>query len=345
MKKYQIAGQTGYYAYATDEDEQGAYEAHEALVQGNDLSTDPEPDFYDPGVFEDFMEYARTIGDPDAFGEEEDTDPEAAIQHFRSSINDLYESDESEDQDSDMDWSTGNNNNSMDNDFSLDGLDRDIIANESGGDYTADATKRTGVPAIGKYQFVWTHWGNEIAKVTGIKDKEDFKNSPEAQEAFYNHYKKTYMMPYVLKRLRDAQEIDPDITAEELAKMFHYGGPGNVDKAIYKKKSFDWIPGDKSNTKTLKSYAKRQTGGKIGKYTTEDGIPIANSPYELYHGLNIPELADAGQLILQRGGLIRGLDSGQPVFVSNGRKSKVLIGPDDMINLSPKLPVYEKLIK
>lgn len=97
-------------------------------------------------------------------------------------------------------------------------LTNDIVANESGGDYTAINPNSS---AVGKYQFLWNTWKDKINKVTGVKSKEEFRNNPQAQDEFYEHYLQTELMPSV-ERLR--RKTNSGLTSNQLAKLVHFRG-------------------------------------------------------------------------------------------------------------------------
>src|SRR5271155_96126 len=75
-----------------------------------------------------------------------------------------------------------------------DDVRKSISARESQGKYTASSKHSS---AVGKYQFLWSAWGDWIKKVTGVKDKEEFRNNPQAQEQYYGWYEKNFLMPQV----------------------------------------------------------------------------------------------------------------------------------------------------
>lgn len=101
----------------------------------------------------------------------------------------------------------------------------DIVAKESGGNYRAVNPHSS---AAGKYQFLWNTWGNKIAKYTGITSKEDFLNSPEAQDDFYNNYYLPNELMPAVSRIKS--KLNPKLSINQLAKLVHFRGEkGAID--------------------------------------------------------------------------------------------------------------------
>lgn len=103
---------------------------------------------------------------------------------------------------------------------------------ESGGDYKAMSKTST---ATGKYQFLWGKkpglgWQDEIKKVTGVKSREEFKNNPQAQEKFYNHYLDTVIKPAVGSLAKLGSRFG--LTATEVGRVVHFQGVEGARKAL-----------------------------------------------------------------------------------------------------------------
>ena len=95
----------------------------------------------------------------------------------------------------------------------------DIIRKESGGNYKATNPNSS---AAGKYQFLWNTWGKEIKAVTGVNSKQEFLNSPDAQDSFYqNYYVPNKMLPAV-ERIK--KQTGTQLSDEQLAKLYHFRG-------------------------------------------------------------------------------------------------------------------------
>jgi hypothetical protein len=110
--------------------------------------------------------------------------------------------------------------------FGSRGLDNEIAAVESGGNYQAENPHST---AVGKYQFLWSKWGDDIRKVTGISSKEEFKNNPQAQENFYSYYKQHNLAPAVVNL---SQFNRVGLSPSQLAKLVHFKGEAGARKYL-----------------------------------------------------------------------------------------------------------------
>lgn len=100
---------------------------------------------------------------------------------------------------------------------------------ESSGKYDSVNTNSS---AVGKHQFLWDTWGDQIKEVTGVKSKEDFKNNPVAQEKFFNYYEQNSMNPAVdrLKKYNKAGYSD-----EQLKKLYHFKGEAGAQEWLSSK--------------------------------------------------------------------------------------------------------------
>jgi hypothetical protein len=180
---------------------------------------------------------------------------------------------------------------------------------ESGGSYTATNPHSS---ATGKYQFLWSQWGDSIKKTTGVKSQQEFLHNPQAQEKFYSSYEKNYLMPQVAK-LR--QQIPTKMTDNQLAMLVHYRGAGGAAK--YLKGQLPDKP-ESYNIPISDYIGMKQRGGMV-----------ANTRKAQNYGLNNP---DYDQMYFPNEGFqtFRGLDNGEPVHVQDQRgKYRVLTGPND----------------
>ena len=84
-------------------------------------------------------------------------------------------------------------------DIDLDNFKEEIAAHESKGmgDYQAENDSGGGEGAIGKYQFRWSKYKDDIKKQTGIDDSDDFKDDHEAQDKYMDHYVQNNIIPWV----------------------------------------------------------------------------------------------------------------------------------------------------
>lgn len=105
-----------------------------------------------------------------------------------------------------------------------------IAARESGGDYQALPKKKDGTlasSAAGKYQFLWDVHGKAIKEVTGVKTKQEFLNSPEAQEAYFDYWNQNTLTP-TAERIK--QQFKPKEDINQLKMMVHFSGAqGAID--------------------------------------------------------------------------------------------------------------------
>lgn len=102
----------------------------------------------------------------------------------------------------------------------------DIVRKESNGNYKAFNPSGGGSGAVGKYQFRWDIWKNDIQKVTGIDNPKDFLNSPDAQEYFYHDwYVPNKVMPWVAQIKR---HLKAPLSDDALIKLYHFRGPGGA---------------------------------------------------------------------------------------------------------------------
>jgi len=110
----------------------------------------------------------------------------------------------------------------------------EIGMKESGGNYQA-VNPRGG--ASGKYQFMPTHWGDQIRSFMGLPSDmsksevmRNFRNSPEAQESFMQHVYQDIYLPEVEKLRPLAAKYN--LTDDQIIKMLHYRGVGDTRKRL-----------------------------------------------------------------------------------------------------------------
>lgn len=93
-----------------------------------------------------------------------------------------------------------------------------------GGDYKATNPKSS---AAGKYQFLWNTWGKEIERVTGVSTKQEFLDSPQAQEKFFKYYVNNELKPQVAQLKSDSTKSDA-----ALAALVHFQGPAGAKRYL-----------------------------------------------------------------------------------------------------------------
>ena len=110
-------------------------------------------------------------------------------------------------------------------------LKEQIASVESQGNYKAGAKNRgTSNTATGKYQFIWSKWGKQIAEVTGVKSRDGFLNNPKAQEQFMDHYISNDLTPKV--NILRQEGLGKDFSDEDLAKIIHLEGFGGARQKL-----------------------------------------------------------------------------------------------------------------
>jgi len=93
-----------------------------------------------------------------------------------------------------------------------------------GGDYTVTNPKSS---AAGKYQFLWNTWSKDIERVTGVSTKQEFLDSPEAQEKFFKYYVNNELKPQVAQLKSDSTKSDA-----ALAALVHFQGPSGARRYL-----------------------------------------------------------------------------------------------------------------
>lgn len=115
--------------------------------------------------------------------------------------------------------------------------------------------------AVGKYQFLWNDHQQGIKKVTGIKDKESFRKSPEAQEKYFDWYVNN-ILPDQLERVRGYNK--QGLTTEELVALLHFKGETGTKKWLE-----SGVDETTKNNLSISEYLKRFNEG-IGNYKKEE---------------------------------------------------------------------------
>lgn len=133
-----------------------------------------------------------------------------------------------------------------------------IVNKESGGNYKAFNSAGGGEGAVGKYQFRWGLHKPKIRAFAGNPNltAEQFMNSPELQDAFFEQYWKPNELAPSVNRLKRAG-VAKGFTDDELSSLVHFRGEqGAIDYLTGK-------VGDKpeSYNMSISKYIGRQTGG------------------------------------------------------------------------------------
>ena len=100
---------------------------------------------------------------------------------------------------------------------------------------------QSGSTASGKYQFIWSIHGNNIMRDTGVRSREEFLNSPAAQEKYMDLQLKE-AASYAKKNIAALQKVDPRIGLEGAIKLYHFAGPKVIKDLISGKQSLNSKP-------------------------------------------------------------------------------------------------------
>ena len=79
----------------------------------------------------------------------------------------------------------------------------------------------------GKYQFVWSHWKNQIKKQTGITSPQEWIKNPTAQEEFMDWYIQNDLMP---KAVAAKQKYQMPFNVYQIMAGMHLEGEGSEKK-------------------------------------------------------------------------------------------------------------------
>lgn len=179
-------------------------------------------------------------------------------------------------------------------------LSKEIANVESdGGDYSA-VNPHTG--ALGKYQFVPSYFWEDIKRVTGVKNQQQFLHDPQAQEKFFNYHVKNNLGPAVedLKGV-NAQGYSDD----QLAKLVHFKGPEGAKK---------WLTSGVDDTEENNISIDKYVGKPQNAINWDDVPDIAVDPQKKSPDVSADGLAASSQ-------------SGQQGYSWNGPEAPPAIAP------------------
>lgn len=97
-----------------------------------------------------------------------------------------------------------------------------IAQKESSNNYRA--TNKVS-SASGKYQFIWSAHKKDISRLTGVRTKEEFLNSPDAQEAYFTYWDNNVLTP---NAVRIKQQLGVPDSLEQIKARIHFAGPGGA---------------------------------------------------------------------------------------------------------------------
>jgi hypothetical protein len=105
---------------------------------------------------------------------------------------------------------------------------KDLIAERESkgrGGYKAEAKDKNGKlvsSAAGKYQFLWDTHKGWISKITGVTSKQQFLNSPDAQEIAMDYWDQTVLTPNAVK-IKEQLGVPDSI--DQIKARIHFAGP------------------------------------------------------------------------------------------------------------------------
>lgn len=140
-----------------------------------------------------------------------------------------------------------------------------IIQKESGGNYQAYNPAGGGEGAVGKYQFRWGLHKDKIRKFAGNSNlsKEQFMNSPELQDNFYEQYWIPNEISPSVSRIK--KNVNTKLSDQQLASLVHFRGEeGALNYLLGKVKDKP-----ESYNMSISGYIGKQTGGNILGLTDE----------------------------------------------------------------------------
>lgn len=90
-----------------------------------------------------------------------------------------------------------------------------------------DLKDKAASTAIGKYQFVWSLHKNDIKRVTGVSDPDQFRYNPQAQEKFMDWFRDNQLLPQATKI---KQQYQIPLSIEKIMAGIHLEGVGSKEK-------------------------------------------------------------------------------------------------------------------
>jgi muramidase (phage lysozyme) len=134
-----------------------------------------------------------------------------------------------------------------------------------------DTKGKRASSAIGKYQFLWTTWKNDIKKQTGIEDPDEFRNNPSAQEQFMDWYTKNDLMP---KAIKAKQKYQIPMNVYEIMGAMHLEGEdGFIKKYNSGQMNKSTMAGKFKNAST------EQYSGAFSQFPEEQGMRYGGKLY------------------------------------------------------------------
>ena len=155
-------------------------------------------------------------------------------------------------------------------DFDRNAFKEKISNIESKGDYRI--INKSGSSATGKYQFIWSQWGDRIMAQTGVESQDDFLDNPKAQEAFMDYLIEKEYIPSIKTLRKYNAEESSKYTDAQLVALLHFQGLPNA------KKFFDTgTTANAANNTSVKEYLTSFADmGDVFDNTSVDIVPAGN---------------------------------------------------------------------
>ena len=111
-----------------------------------------------------------------------------------------------------------------------------LASHESGGRYNAlpwadSSHTKLASSAAGKYQFLWNTHKDKIRELTGVSSKEQFLNSPDAQEAYFDYWDNNVLTPEAMKLKKD---FNLQLPLDKIKAAVHQAGVAGARKYFSK---------------------------------------------------------------------------------------------------------------
>lgn len=152
-----------------------------------------------------------------------------------------------------------------------------IASKESNNNYKALPLDKSGnlkSSAAGKYQFLWNTHKNDINRVTGVRTKEEFLNSPDAQEAYMDYWDKTVLTP-TANRIRQKYKVNAPIN--KIKYIVHFAGAAGAENYFATGKETQ----DSFGTTTSQLWNNMEYGGENNEPMK---IRITGGPQQMAYG-------------------------------------------------------------
>lgn len=156
----------------------------------------------------------------------------------------------------------------------------------------------------GAYQFDWNQWGGAILAHSGAKSKQEFIDSPDMQDSFFNNWYKPNVLENESNGYMDKfKQHYPNATHDDLLAAWHLAGSSNIRNGLKDGSIKKWKDG---NGTTIDEYLNRMhTTAPHNVALNDKIIPDAGVDVDLH-----PELSSKLNTLQKRLGTTIYLKSG-----------------------------------